>query len=379
MNARVDPKAEEAQPAATPEAVDNKTAPGTGAVDDAAPKKKRGSRRLLLMISVPLLLVVGGGYFYLTGGRYEDTDDAYVKQAIVSLSPDIAGRVVAVDVKENQKVQKGEELFRLDPKPYQITLAKAEAALASARLNVEQLRVSYKTAVAKLAAARDVLAVRERDQTRVSSLTDKGLSTEATSDATRLALQQAQSNVTLAQQGVNAALAALGGNPDIETDQHPTVQSALAAVDSAKRDLDKTVVAAPGAGIISNVSDLNVGQYVSAGTTIANLVETNTSWVEANFKETQLGAIKPGQAVEVSVDTYPGHPIKGEVGSIGAATGEEFSLIPAQNATGNWVKVVQRVPVRIVLKGKDLPDLRSGMSVTVSVDTGATRLDKLTK
>ncbi|MCB1517258.1 MAG: HlyD family secretion protein [Hyphomicrobiaceae bacterium] len=375
MNARVDPKSEEASAESeTVESVANAPAAQNAEV---APPARRGSRRLLLMISLPLILLFVGGYFYLTGGRYEDTDDAYVRQAIVSISSDVSGRVVEVLVSDNQTVQKGDVLFHIDAEPYQIALEQAEASLAAARLNVEQLRVSYETAQAKLSAAENVLAVRQKAEDRVISLTDKGVTTEAESDNTHLAFQEAQSNVALARQSLAAAVAALGGNPDTATDDLPSVRAALAALDSAKRNLAKTTIVAPSDGIVSNVENLNVGQFVSAGSTIANLVETGEVWVEANFKETQVGKIIVGQPVSVRVDTYPGLDIAGKVLSIGAATGAEFSLIPAQNASGNWVKVVQRIPVRIGLEGDDLPVLRSGMSVVVTVDTGKSLLDEL--
>jgi membrane fusion protein (multidrug efflux system) len=343
----------------------------------APPKKKGNSRRLVLMISVPLILVVAGGYFWLTGGRYEDTDNAYVQQPKVSLSADIAGRIIEVDVKENQLVKAGDVLFRIDPTPYKIALDMANASLASARLGVEQLRVAYTTAQAKLNAAQQTLDVRQRAQGRSTDLATKGVTTQASVDDTLLALQSAQSDVDLDKQGVAGAIAALGGNPDVNTESHPAVQTALAAVENAKRNLDKTTVVAPADGIITQVTSLNVGQFVATGTTIVNLVGTGDTWIQANFKETQLGDLRDGEPADVTVDAYPGVTLHGTVDSIGAATGAEFSLIPAQNATGNWVKVVQRVPVRIKVPASDKAVLRTGMSATVMVDTGKSRLDQM--
>jgi len=181
----------------------------------------------------------------------------------------------------------------------------------------------------------------------------------------------------VAKQAVASAAAALGGDPNIKTEDHPSVRTALAAQESAQRNLDKTTVKAPADGVVSQVASLNVGQFVGAGTTIASLVETDNSWVEANFKETQLGTLKVGQPADVAIDTYGGVTLHGKVGSVGAATGAEFSLIPAQNATGNWVKVVQRVPVRIDFDGASQLPLRTGMSTTVTVDTGKSRLDDM--
>ncbi len=385
MNARVNPpKAAQAQIVQLPITSE---APNRGAEAPSGPKalepppaapKKRGSRRVVAMVLVPLVLALGGGYFYLTGGRYEDTDNANVQQAIVSLSPDIAGRIVDVEVRENQIVKAGDVLFHIDPAPYSIALDTANAALAAARVNVDQLRVAYTTAEAKLAAAQQTLDIRRREQGRSTDLATKGVATQAAVDDTLLALQQAQSDVDVGKQTVASAAAALGGDPNVKTEDHPLVRTALAAQENARRNLDKTTVVAPAPGVISQVASLNVGQFVATGTTIASLVETGSSWVEANFKETQLGALKVGQPADVTIDTYGGVTLHGRVGSVGAATGAEFSLIPAQNATGNWVKVVQRVPVRIDFDGDGQLALRTGMSATVAVDTGKSRLDAMT-
>jgi membrane fusion protein (multidrug efflux system) len=351
-------------------------APATPAATVAAPRKRNG-RRLLIMAAVPVVLAVGGGWFWLTGGRYEDTDNAYVQQAKVALSADIAGRVASVTVKENQPVKAGDVLFTIDPEPYQIALAQAEAALASARVSVEQLKVGYGTANAALSAAQATLAIRQAAFDRKNALVQGGNASDATLDDVKLALEQAQTAVTTAQQQVASATAALTGNPQIATDDHPAVRAALAARDAAQRNLDKTTVKAPADGIVSQVSSLNVGQFIATGTTIATLVESGGSWVEANFKETQLGEIRIGMPATVAVDAYSGTKLQGTVTSIGAATGSEFSLIPAQNATGNWVKVVQRVPVRIDFTDASAEVLRTGMSAMVTIDTGKTTLDRM--
>ena len=368
------PRAEKGQPKAEAPAPQSTPQPQADAAE-AAPKKKSGSRRLILMVAVPLVLVVAGGYFWLTGGRYEDTDNAYVQQAKVSLSADIAGRITSVNVGENQVVKAGAVLFTIDPQPYQIALDQANAALASARVNVEQLKVAYGTAQVQLNADTQTLAIRQAAFDRQNALVQQGVNSNSTLDDTKLALQAAQTAVDQAKQQVATATAALGGDPNIDIDKHPAVLAALAQVENAQRNLSKTTVVAPAGGIVANVSSLNAGQFVAAGTTIATLVETDGTWVEANYKETQLSDLKVGQPAEIKVDAYSG-AIKGTVESIGAATGSEFSLIPAQNATGNWVKVVQRIPVRIKLA--DASDaLKTGMSATVTVDTGKSTLDKL--
>ena len=332
-------------------------------------KKKRSGRRIALMLLVPVILLGGGAYFYLSGGRYVDTDNAYVQQSKVSISSDVAGRIVSVSVANNQAVKAGDVLFAVDPEPYRIALSQADAALAAARVNVEQLRVGLAVARAKLAAAESTLDIRQTDWDRKSALQTQGVTAVSSLDDARLALQTAQSTVALETQDVANATAALGGNPEIETDAHPAVLAAMAARENAARNLEKTTVLSPADGVVSQVASLNVGQFVATGSTIATLVETERTWVEANFKETQLTGLATGMPVEVTVDAYPGLALTGHVDSIGAATGSEFALIPAQNATGNWVKVVQRIPVRIVLDSGDGDSLRAGMSAAVKVDT----------
>ncbi|KRB01458.1 hypothetical protein ASD83_08135 [Devosia sp. Root685] len=363
-----------------PEPKAGEVTPVDAAVTAAEPaKKKRRSGRLLLMVSVPVLLVAAGGYFYLTGGRFEETDNAYVQQAKVAISADVAGRITAVNVSENMEVHAGDPIFAIDAEPYEIALEQANAALGTARVNVEQLKVAYATAERALKAANDVLAIQQSTFDRQDSLVKQGIASTATLDTPKLSLQQADNAVSTAQQQVNNAAAALGGKADIATDDHPAVKTALAQVSLAERNLAKTQVVAVTDGVISQVASLNVGQFVAAGTTIASLVETRSSWVEANFKETQLSGIHVGMHAEVMVDAIPGHAIEGTVTSIGAATGSEFSLIPAQNATGNWVKVTQRIPVRVDFDGDVSAELlRSGMSALVSVDTGANTLERMT-
>ena len=372
MNARVTPPAPgEAKPVTMPaaEAAKPEAVAAQAAAPEAPVKKKRSGLRLALMLSVPVILAAGGGYFWLTGGRFVDTDNAYVQQPKVSISSDVAGRIVSVAVKDNQLVKAGDALFAIDPEPYRIALSQADAALATARVNVEQLRVGYSIANAKLDAANATLAIRQKEWDRASNLQKQGISAESALDDSRLALQQAQSNVSLEQQDVANATAALGGDPNIKTDDHPAVRAALAARDNAQRSLDKSAVVAPADGIVSQVASLNVGQFINTGSTIATLVETGDTWVEANFKETQLTGLAVGMPAEITVDAFSGTKLKGHVDSIGAATGAEFALIPAQNATGNWVKVTQRIPVRIVVDNAEGQALVAGMSAAVSVDT----------
>lgn len=367
------PKSEGPPPTSTDPA-----APAVPAAEETpAPKKLRGRWRIALIVSVPLLLAIVGAYFWLTGGRYQVTDNAFVKQPIVSISSNVAGMVVEVDIKANQQVKEGDLLFRIDPQPYKIALDQANAALGSARLAVDQLRVNYMTAQSKLTADQDQLVVQQRIQTRDAELTKTGVATQSSLDDDLLTFKQAQAAVVLDEKAVAGALAALGGKPDMNTEDHPTVLAAKAQVESAQRDFDKTTITAPADGVISQVEMLNVGQFLAIGTTVASLVETSNIWIEANYKETQLAGIRVGQPANVNVDTYSGVTLRGTVLSLNPATGSEFSLIPPQNATGNWVKVVQWVPVRILVTPTPGVELRTGMSASVAVDTGKSNLDQL--
>jgi membrane fusion protein (multidrug efflux system) len=352
---------------------DPKTAPA-GAAPGAAPAARSSNRRrrLLIMASVPILLAIVGGYFWLTGGRYASTDNAYVGQDRVSITADVPGRIVEVAVKTNQAVKKGDLLLRIDPEPYRIALAQADAALATARLSVDQLRATYQQAVAEETQAKSDVDYNQKAFDRQQDLLKKGVASQATYDQAENALRSAQQSLTQAKEKALAAIAGLGGDPNIETDKHPTVLAAIAKRDQAALDLANTEVHAPADGIVSQTTRLQVGSYVSSAqampTDLLSLVETDDTWIEANFKETDLTNMTVGQEAKVWVDAYPKCTFTGKVASIGAGTGSSFSILPAQNATGNWVKVVQRVPVRVRLDSTDCAPLRMGMSADVEVD-----------
>ena len=335
-----------------------------------APAKPKRSRRTLIMLAVPLALAAGGSYVWLTGGRYQETENANLRQAKGMVSAEAAGRIVEVDVADNAAVSAGDKLFVVDPEPYRIALSQADASLAAARLNVEQLRAAYGQAVAQERMAASEVTYLKSQYDRAADLARKGISAQSSLDEAQRDLERAEEQHRAALQGIESARAALGGDPDIETDRHPSVLAAQSTRDKAAFDLAQTTVRAPADGVISQASSFKVGQYVTAGSPLFSLVETGDTWVEANFKETQLTNMKPGQTAEVTLDTYPDMPFHATVESIGAGTGAEFSLLPAQNATGNWVKVTQRIPVRLKLAtdGKDVP-VRTGMSASVEVDT----------
>jgi membrane fusion protein (multidrug efflux system) len=358
-----------AQPVAAPVTV----APSIQPVQ-AAPRKKRRAGRFLLMFGLPLALIAGGGYVWVTGGRYQETENANLQQAKVSIASDTAGRVVQVNIADNQTVKQGDVLFAIDAQPYRIALAQADAAVAVARVGVEQLRAAYGQATAQEKSATSEVDYAQSQFDRAADLAKKGINTKSSLDQAKNDLDKAKQQLAVAQQGIVSAKAALGGNPDIETDKHPSVMAALAARDKAAYDLEQTTVKAPADGVISQAASFKVGQFVGSGTPLFSLVETGDTWIEANFKETQLTHMKQGQKAEIIVDTYPGRTFEATVKAIGAGTGAEFSLLPAQNATGNWVKVTQRIPVRLELADADAKmALRTGMSANVTVDTGVTR------
>jgi membrane fusion protein, multidrug efflux system len=330
----------------------------------------RRKMRLPLMIGGPVLAAIIALTVYLTGGRYEHTDDAYVQMASVAISSNVAGRVQELDVRDNQSVHKGDVLFRLDDAPFRIAVEEASAQLATARLQVQSLKASYRQREAELASARETLVFQQRETDRQQRLLAAGISSQLQVDRTVHALDGARTQLAAAQQQVSEVVANLGGDPDIDPDRHPTVQHAQALLDRAKLNLSYTVIRAPSDGITARVEQLQVGNYISASAPVFALVSTEDIWIEANFKEDQLAHMRPGQKATVHVDSYPGKAFEGTVASVSPGTGSQFSVLPAENATGNWVKVVQRLPVRVELRKLE-PDfpLQGGLSAYVSVDT----------
>src|SRR5690348_2288138 len=327
-------------------------------------------RRLLLMVLGPAAIVVVAAYIYLTGGRFETTDDAYVQAARVAVSANVAGRVQEVAVRDNQAVRKGDVLFRLDDAPFRISVEEANAQLAAARLQVETLKANYRQRQSELTLAQDTMAYQQHEYERQQRLLASGIASQSQVDRASHALDEARARVAGAQQQISAVVASLGGNPNIAPERHPMVQQAQALLDRAKLNLSYTVVTAPSDGVVTRVEQLQVGSYVNASAPVFALVSTGDIWIEANFKEDQLTHMRAGQAATVQVDSYPGRTFEGRVASVSPGTGSQFSLLPPENATGNWVKVVQRLPVRVEI---DHPDpsfpLHGGLSASVSVDT----------
>ena len=359
----------------TQDATPASTAPAEPAPGKAAPSRKprRSGLRYLLMAAFPLALAAAGGWYWVIGGRWASTDNAYVQQNKVLVAPEVEGRITEVLVGQNQTVKPGDVLFRIDDAAYRIALEKADGAVALARLQVEELRTRLKDAELKAETARNTLAFQEVQFGRQEKLRQTGNATEAQYDSARHELDLARQALAEAEQGVTDTLVALGGDANIATDKHPSVLGALAAQDSARLDLKRSVVRAPTTGTVSQVGNLQVGQYIGSGSPVMAIIDTTNTWVEANFKETDLGHMRPGQPAELTLDAYPDVTIRGHVDSFGGGTGAIFSLLPAQNATGNWVKVVQRVPVRIALDEPTSLPLKAGLSVGVDVDTGFVR------
>jgi len=330
--------------------------------------------RLPLMVFGPTVLAALAGFFYLTGGRFEATDDAYVQTARVAISANIAGRVREIAVRDNQSVRKGDVLFRLDDAPFRIAVEEARAQLAAARLQIESLKATYRQRRSELTSAQDTLAFQQHEYERQRRLLASGIASQLQVDRAQHALDEARTQVAGAQQQVNAVAASLGGNPDIAPDRHPMVQQAQALLDRARLNLSYTIVTAPGDGVVTRVEQLQVGSYINASAPVFALVSTGDVWIEANFKEDQLTHMRAGQAARVKIDSYPGKTFEGRVASVSPGTGSQFSVLPPENATGNWVKVVQRLPVRVELEHPDSSyPLQGGLSANVSVDTGYRR------
>jgi membrane fusion protein (multidrug efflux system) len=319
---------------------------------------------------VPALAVAAGLYWYAMSGRYVSTENAYVKADIVAISPDIDGRVVAVEVADNQRVERGDVLFRIDPEPFRIALDMTEAKVLAVRQDIEGLRAEFHQSEAEIAEARERVRFFEQQAKRQRELEERGIATQARLDEAEMELAAAHQRTTALREKVRTVLARLGGDPASAVELHPDFRGAEAARDMALLDLERAVVRAPIDGIVSRMR-LQPGEWVEEGTPAFSIIDPASLWIEANLKETQLEHVLVGQAVRIEVDAYPSFAWTGAVASISPATGAVFALIPPQNATGNWVKVVQRLPVRIAVEAADgQPPLRAGMTVAVAIDTG---------
>ena len=327
--------------------------------------------RIFLLVVVPAAAVLVGAHYWVASGRYVTTENAYVKANLIQISAEVAGRVAEVFVRENSRVAAGDPIFSIDAEPFRIALAEADARLAAARNRIVALQASWRGAREELREAEQEVAYHKRNFDRLSKLAGRGHESRASFEEAEQNLIAARRRAGTVRQKGLATLAELGGDPGIEAEESPQFREALAARDRAEIDVRRTVIRAPSDGTIGRVR-LQKGEYVDAGRPVMPLIETASAWVEANLKETQLTHILVGQTAEIVVDAFPDLAWRARVASISPSTGAELSVLPPQNASGNWVKIVQRVPVRLEVEaGTGRPfAMPAGATVSVSIDTG---------
>ena len=367
-----DPAAADSADARANETANPKTEakpPAAGAAPADDQKPKHPVLRRTLLIAGPIVAIAIGIWWYLTGGQYISEDDSYVGAADVTITPQVTGQVLRVAVSPNQLVKEGELLFEIDPEPFEISLDQAQAELVQASEKLQGLVLTYQSQQASVAQAKADVTYAQQEFDRVNALGRDSVATRATFDAAQKNLRVAQQAQQAAQASADATLAELGGNIDKPIDQHATYLAAKAAVELAQRNVRLTRILAPFAGTVTQVENIQPGSFLSVGSSAFSLIGSD-SWVDANIKETDLTHIKVGDSATIVLDSYPDQTLQATVQSISPASGSIFALLPAQNASGNWVKVVQRMPVRLTVTEPD-PNvvMRDGASATVTINT----------
>jgi membrane fusion protein (multidrug efflux system) len=335
----------------------------------------RRHRRTLLLVVLPLFALIGGFVFYLNGGRYVTTDDAYVGAQKVLITPDISGKIEKVVVHEGQRVNQGDVLLEIDPIPFRLAVQQAKAALAQANTTYDNLRANIKIYDQMSDLMQRASDLKQRDVDRKSTLAKSSFGSQLDLDNASAALVTAEAEHAFVRQQLSSAKTQLLGNTDLPLDQFPPYYQAKAALAQAERNLDHTEMRAPMDGIATQVDQIQLGRFIVAGTPMFSVIDTSKPWVDANLKESDFTYVTEGETVDIDVDAFPNHAFKGTIGSLSPGTGAQFSILPPQNATGNFVKVVQRVPVRIYFDSHDkyVQKLKAGMSAYTTIDTGHRR------
>ena len=366
------------EPAPAPAAPAAPSAPAAPQREEAlaapAPRKRAGVSRFVLLVVVPAAAVVLGTMWWLSAGRYVSTDNAYVGADKSLITPQVTGPIVAVHVREGQQVEAGAPLFDLDPAPYQTALTLAQGRLAAAKIEFANLQATYATNANQIEMGQKAVDLRQNDYNRKLDLVNSHAGTRVDLDTSQAALVQAQQILEFVRSQQDSTRIKLGGGPTTTIDSFPDYIQAKAGLDDAERNLSRTHIVAPIAGVATQVDQIQLGRVAPAGQAVFAIVEDRGLWVDANPKESDLTYVHAGEPASVTIDAFPGREFKGRVCSIAPGTGSQFSILPAQNASGNWVKVVQRVPLRFCFDpSENTEGLRAGMSANVSIDTGRTR------
>jgi membrane fusion protein (multidrug efflux system) len=343
----------------------------------AAPPRRRlvdglkRRRRVLLLVVLPIVAVIAGFVFYLNGGRYVTTDDAYVGAQKVLITPDISGKVEKVVVHEGQLVKQGDELFEIDPIPFRLAVDQAKATLEQAKTSYNNFRANIGIYGEMADLMQQAIDLKHRDVERKSTLAKSNFGSQLDLDNSSNALVTAQAEAAFVQQQLSNAKTQLLGDANLPLEQFPPYYQAKAALAQAERNLDHTVMRAPMSGIATQVDQIQLGRFAMAGAPVFSVIDVAQPWVDANLKESDFTHVEVGQQVDIDVDAFPDHAFKGTIGSLSPGTGAQFAILPPQNATGNFVKVVQRVPVRIYFDSNDkyVRRLKAGMSAYTTIDT----------